>query len=121
MKTITFAFASLILFSTGAHAAEPLSADAVKKLLSGNTAHALSTTGNTPKNYFAPDGKLYREMDGKLSEGTWSVSDDGTHCVHGLPGGCAKVVRNEDGTHDRIKENGEVYARWILIVKGKDF
>jgi len=121
MKTITFACVGLCLFSTWAHAGETLDAAAVKKLLSGKTAHALGASGATPKNYFAPDGKLYRQMDNKLSEGTWRVEEDGTHCIGGLPGGCAKVVRNEDGTYDRVKENGETYARWLVIVDGKDF
>ena len=120
MKTITFAFAGLVLFSTWAHAGETLSADAVKKLISGKTAHALSPTGNTPKVYFAPDGKLYRYIDSKLSEGTWRVEDDGTHCVS-IAGGCAKVVSNGDGTYDRITEKGVVIARWLSIVDGKDF
>lgn len=121
MKTITFAFAGLVLFSTWAHAGETLDAAAVKKLLSGKTAHSLSATGNTSKNHFAPDGKLYRLYENKLYEGTWYVEADGTHCVKGMPGGCAKVIRNEDGTYDRVKENGETYARWLAIVDGKDF
>jgi len=122
MKITAFAFASLFLVSTWAHAGETLSADAVKKLLTGKTAHALgAVSGATPKNYFAPDGKLYRSMNNKLLEGTWYVEADGTHCVKGMPGGCAKVVNNGDGTYDRVTENGEVYARYLTIVDGKDF
>lgn len=118
----TLVFASLILISAGAHAAETLSADAVKKLLTGKTADALgAVSGGTPKTYFAPDGKLYRAINNKRLEGTWYVEADGTHCIQGMPGGCAKIVRNEDGTYDRIKENGEIYSKYLEIVDGKDF
>lgn len=120
-KFVMLAIAGLALCSASAYAADTLSAEEVRKLLAGHTAYALSATGNSPQNYFAPDGKLYRKMGDKLSEGGWEVKDDGTHCILGLPGGCAKVVRNADGTHDRVLENGEIYARWEKIVKGKDF
>ena len=121
MKTIAFAFAGFVLFSTGAYAAETMDADAVKKLISGNTAHGLAPNGGTPKNYFSPDGKLYRQAGGKISEGTWRVNDDGTQCVEGLPGGCTKIVRNDDGTYDRVAADGSVPLKWTAIVKGKDF
>ena len=121
MKIITLACAGLLLFSTWAHAGETLSADAVKKLLSGKTAHTLGANGATHKNHFGLDGKLNRSTDGKLSEGTWYVEDDGTHCVKGVPGDCAKIVNNGDGSYDRVTDKGEVRARWLAIVDGKDF
>lgn len=60
MKTIALAFSGFILFSTGVFAAEIMDADAVRKLLTGNTVHGLRGNGETLKNYFSPDGKIYR-------------------------------------------------------------
>ena len=121
MKTITFAFTGFVLFSTGAYAAETMDADAVKKLISGNTVHGLAPNGNTQKNYFSPDGKTYRQVGGKILEGTWRVNDDGMQCVEGMPGGCAKIVRNDDGTYDRVTTEGGVRLKWSSVVNGKDF
>lgn len=121
MKNITFAFAGLMLFSSWAYAGETLDADAVKKLITGNTVHGLGPTGGIQKNYFAPDGKTIRQIGEKIIEGTWSVKDDGTQCVNGMPGGCAKIVRNDDGTHDRVVEGGGVRLKWRAVVNGKDF
>lgn len=121
MKTLTFVLAGFVLFSTGAYAAETLDADAVKKLISGNTVHGLAPNGNTQQNYFSPDGKTYRQVGGKILEGTWRVNDDGTQCVEGMPGGCAKIVRNDDGTYDRVTTEGGVRLKWSSVVNGKDF
>ncbi len=121
MKTITFALAGFVLFSTGAYAAETMDADAVKKLISGNTVHGLAPNGNTQKNYFSPDGKTYRQVGGKVLEGTWRVNDDGTQCVAGIPGGCAKIVRNDDGTYNRVTTEGKARLKWTSVVNGKDF
>ena len=121
MKRIAMAFAGCVLFSSLAHAGETLGADAVKKLVTGNTAHGLAPNGATPKIYFSPDGKLLRHQDGNVSEGTWSVNDDGTQCVQGTPGGCATIVRNDDGTYDRVLATGKLALKWIKFVNGKDF
>jgi hypothetical protein len=118
MKTVKFAFAGFVLFSTWAHAGETLDAAAVKKLISGNTVH---TNRGTLKNYFSPDGKIYRHEGGKISEGTWRVNDDGMQCVEGMPGGCAKIIRNDDGTYYRVTAAGEVLVKWTSVVNGKDF
>lgn len=121
MKKVIFALVSSFVFIAAAQAAETLDAEAVKKLITGNTAHGLAPNGNTQKNYFAPDGKTYREVGGKILEGTWRVNDDGTQCVEGMPGGCAKIVRNDDGTHDRVTTDGGVRLKWTAVVNGKDF
>lgn len=115
--------ALLMLATAMAHAGETLDAEAVKKLLTGKTALALSVGYSAElKNYFSPDGKLYRNLDGKITVGTWSVEEDGTHCVQNIPGGCGKIVSNGDGTYDRVNnKTGEVKARWFALVDGKDF
>lgn len=121
MKTVTLVFASLMLFSAWAHAEDALDADAVKKLITGNTVDGLATNGNTQQNYFAPDGTTIRKVGDKLIEGTWSVKNDGMQCVTGMPGGCAKIINNGDGTYDRIAPNGQVLLRWVAVTKGKGF
>ncbi len=121
MKTVSIAVAGLVFVSTWAQAAETLDAEAVRKLIVGNTAHALRADGSTLKNYFSPDGKLVRQENGEIKEGTWSIREDGTQCVEGLPGGCARIVRNDDGTYDRLRPNGNVALKWTTFVNGKDF
>lgn len=121
MKTLTIVFAGLILFSTGAYAGETLDADAVRKLITGNTVHGLTPNGKTPKIHFSSDGKVIRKGDDGTFEGTWNVNDDGTQCVTNIPGGCAKIVRNDDGTYDRVTMEGKVLLKWTSVVNGKDF
>jgi len=121
MKKIAFAFVSCVLFSTWVHAVETLDASAVRKLITGNTANGMTPNGATMKNYFSPDGSLVRQMGDKIMQGTWSVNDDGTQCVTGVPGGCAKIVRNDDGTYDRVTDGAGIRLRWTSIVNGKDF
>jgi hypothetical protein len=121
MKTAAFAFASMLLVAAPAQASETLDAEAVKRLIRGNTVHGLAPNGNTQKNYFAPDGKTYRQVGGKILEGTWQVNDDGTQCVEGMPGGCANIVRNDDGTYDRVTADRGVRLKWTSVVEGKDF
>ena len=121
MKAITLVFSGFVLFSTGSFAAETLDADAVKKLISGNTVDGLAPNGNTQKNYFAPDGTTIRKIGDKLIEGTWNVKEDGTQCVTGMPGGCAKIVSNGDGTYDRVVEGGGIRLRWVSVTSGKGF
>ena len=121
MKKLILAFAGFVVFTGWVHAAETLDADAVRKLITGNTAHGLKNDGSTMKNYFSPDGKLVRQDGGKILEGTWSVKDDGMQCIEGVPGGCARIVRNDDGTYDRVLPNGKVPLKWTAFAEGKDF
>lgn len=102
-------------------AEETLDAAAVKKLLSGNTVEGLSAnSGNTFLTYFTADGKLVRKDGDKITEGVWRVEDDGKQCVEGVPGGCAMIVKNDDGSYDRKNKKG-VVARWLTITPGKGF
>ena len=108
MKKITLAMAAIVGFSTWAQAAEPLDADAVKKLITDKTVHNQTPRGFVAT-YFAADGKAYRSGE----EGTWLVKDDGTHCIEGMRGGCFKVVPNGNGTYTRGQ------GEWTSIVDGK--
>jgi len=121
MKKFLLATAGVMMLSSTAYAGEPLDANAVKKLISGNTAHGLAPNGMTPKIYFAADGKLIRQDGNKTREGTWQVKDDGMQCVEGTPGGCARIVRNDDGTYARVNADGKKLLTWTKIVNGKDF
>jgi len=121
MKAIVLAVAGLTLVASTVQAAETLDAATVKQLITGKTAHGLIPSGGKPKNYFSPDGKLYRFIGGKVLEGTWRVHDDGTQCVDGLSGGCARIVRNDDGTYSRVLANGKVSLKWLKFVDGRDF
>lgn len=121
MKQLVIAGAALLLVSTSVQAADTLNAEAVKRLIAGNTAHGLTPSGATPKIYFAADGKLVRQDGSTVREGTWHVKDDGTQCVEGTPGGCAMIVRNDDGTHDRVNADGKKLLRWTSVTPGKGF
>lgn len=121
MKKTMLYLAGLILFYGSAQADATLDAAAVKQLITGNTAHVQRGDGTTLKNYFSPDGKVIRYEKGETSEGTWQVKDDGTHCVEGMAGGCAKIVKNGDGSYDRVLPWGKVPVTWTAIVNGKDF
>lgn len=121
MKQALIAVAGFLLVSASVQAAETLNADAVKKLISGNTAHGLAPNGKTPKIYFSTDGKLYRQDGDTVREGTWHVKDDGMQCVEGTPGGCARIVRNDDGSHDRVNADGKTLLKWTSVTPGKGF
>lgn len=121
MKKIAFVFIGFALLSGWAHAAETLDAGAVRKLITGNTALGVAPNGSTMKNYFSPDGNLIRQLGDKIMAGTWKVNDDGSQCVEGVPGGCAAIVRNDDGTYDRVQSNGASRLKWTSFVNGKDF
>lgn len=120
MKSITIAITGLILASATAYAGETLNAAAVKNLVSGNTAVGETDTGTKMMNYFSPDGTLHRKMGKKMMEGTWEVKDDGTQCIEGVPGGCATIVKNDDGTYDRMQD-GVSRLKWTEFKSGKAF
>lgn len=121
MKLLAIACAFFLLASTVAHAEKTLNADEIKKLITGNTVLGMAPNGMTQKNYFSPDGKTIRQVGDKLIEGTWSVKDDGSQCVTGMPGGCAQIVSNEDGTYDRVGADGGIRLKWTSVTPGKGF
>ncbi len=121
MYATSHALLYFLLLSANAHAVEALDAEAVRQLVTGNTVHGLRADGETQKNYFAPDGRTYRQIGSKIIEGTWRVNDDGTQCVDGMPGGCARIVKNGDGTYERVTTDGRTRLKWSAVVKGKDF
>lgn len=123
MKKTVLALAGLMLVSASSQAAETLDAGAVRALLTDKTVAGVRVSdGATLKNYFSPDGKVYRFENGQVAEGTWKVNDDGTQCVDGIAGGCARIVSNGDGTYDRNHaSSGKTLLKWNSFVNGKDF
>ena len=121
MKQGILALTALIVCCGSALAGEMLDAAAVVKLISGNTVHVLRSDGTVLKNHFAPDGKVIRYENGQTSEGTWLVKDDGTHCVEGIAGGCARIMKNSDGSYDRVQPWSKTAITWTAVVNGKDF
>ena len=121
MKQGILALTALIVCCGSALAGETLDAAAVVKLITGNTVHVLRSDGTTIKNYFSTDGKVIRYENGNTSEGTWQVKDDGTHCVEGIAGGCARIMKNGDGSYDRVQPWSKAAITWTAVVNGKDF
>ncbi len=61
-------------------AAQRLSADELKELITGNTVEGKSTKGVRFKTFFSPDGALRSERDGENYQGKWWVDEDGRRC-----------------------------------------
>ncbi len=122
MNKALLSLAGLLVLCGSAQAGETLDAAAVKKLITGNTAHIQRGDGSSLKTYFSPDGKVIRHENGVTSEGTWQVKDDGMHCVEGIAGGgCARIVKNADGSYERVQPWSKAAITWTAIVNGKDF
>jgi hypothetical protein len=126
MKKSVIVFASglaAMIGSLTANAGEPLSAAALKALISGRTAHAEHLKrGFTFKAYFKENGEYIRYKDGSTNEGNWRIEDDGSHCVDwGYNERCATMEDNGDGTYTRVLKNGKRIIRWNKLVDGRDF
>jgi len=114
-------FVGGLVASSHTMAAGTLSGEEVKKLIVGNTAHGVAPSGKPMKNYFDPSGTLVRSVGGKVIEGSYSISDDGTQCIKvGKADTCAKIANNGDGTYHRVDGEGKVLLKWEKIVPGKD-
>lgn len=120
MKKTMACVAGFILFYGVAQAGDRLDAEAIKKLITGNTVNVVRGDGSSIKNYFSADGKVIRYENGATSEGTWQVKDDGMHCVEGMIGDCGRIEKNSDGTHDRVPPFGRPVT-WTSVTSGKDF
>jgi hypothetical protein len=121
MKTISFACAGVVLFTSWAHAGQALDAEAVKTLTVGNTAHGMEAHfGNPQRIYFASDGWAFIEGGGAVVKSEWLIKDSGTQCISSM-GACYNIVRNDDGTYDRVLPDGKVVQKWTSVTEGKDF
>jgi len=119
LKSLSMAALAAVSLTTmaGASAGDRLlSADEVKKLISGNTAHVTRAKDGAQWNlYFAPDGKGYKK-EGEAA-GTWEVKASGEHCVSWASNDkvrCLRVADNGDGTYARVLPNGKKIVNWKM-------
>jgi len=101
---------------------QKVGATELKKLITGCTVHnSCQVTGEISKTYFYPSGKLIRESQGQIVEGTYYIKDDGTHC-NVLDGKhlCADIMKTGDGTYHRIAPNGKRLGIWNKVVPGNE-
>jgi hypothetical protein len=106
-------FTSCVLFLTycGALlAAEPMSADAVKHLLTNNTMYCKNIQKDSEFiNYYRDDGTVTKlTSSGEKMQGKWRVSDDGRHCQDwgNVDGECCHpVIDLGNGNYQKTEEN----------------
>lgn len=81
LRLITSSFLALI-FSGALFSAEPMSADAVKSLLTNNTMYCRNIQKDSESiNYYRDDGTVTKlTSKGEIIQGNWRVADDGWHC-----------------------------------------
>ena len=122
IKTLLVAFALMFTASFQAQAADALSNDAIKALITGKTVNAEhAKKGFSFKVYFAADGSATRDWKGDMQEGKWFFKD-GLHCINvGSGDKCASIVPNGDGTYKRLKggKKNKHFINWLSIVDGK--
>ena len=72
-----------LAFTGSLHAAQPMSTDEVRALMTGNTMNGKNLVKNLNfTNYYREDGTTTKlTAKGKKWQGTWRVTDDGQHCV----------------------------------------
>lgn len=123
MNVKQFTAAIAVVAATAAafqtYAGEPLKSDELKKLIVGNTITVeVVGKGVSYRNYFDPSGKVIRNQAGTISEGSFTIKADGTHCVTFEHENCDKVVSNNDGTYTRAGANG-TQVKWVKVAGGK--
>ncbi len=119
--------AGLFITSTPVMAANFMSADAVKKLVSGKTANGVHLTkGHKYKIYFNSNGSYVQaRVNGSRFVGHWRVKRNGKHCIkpsHKNREFCRGVRANKDGTFTKVKErsfkNNKDVVKWSNFVDG---
>ena len=98
---------SLVLFmavccTASSYAAEPLTGDQVKELVSGNTVYGEARKGWKAIRYLAPDGKMIQYLvdKDKYAEGDWNIK--GNELCWGFERArtnCGKLVKKGDEYH----------------------
>jgi hypothetical protein len=121
LKSLSLVAGAILAFTAmaGSMAADRvLSADEVKKLISGNTVRV--TQINNAKQwsiFFAADGKGYESKD--QARGTWEIKENGEHCASWAVLKCAKVADIGGGKYARIKPNGDHAVTWTIEAGNK--
>ena len=106
-------------FSGALYSADPMSADAVKNLLSNNTAYCKNLQKNKEfTNYYRDDGTVIKlSPGGNKKRGKWRVTENGRHCIDwGKEDGecCHPVFDQSNGTYQKVEE-GEPKAEFRVI------
>jgi hypothetical protein len=107
LKLMASSFVALII-SGAVSAAEPMSADAVKRLLTNNTTNCRNLEKNREFiNYYRDDGAVVKLTSvGEKQLGKWRVADNGQHCVDwgGEEGECCfPVIDLGNGTYQKME------------------
>jgi hypothetical protein len=105
MKRFSVAVLALSAVLNTASAGDYLSADEVKALFTDKTFDGYQEQkGFDFKVYSAPDGTHNLIKKGKNKQKSWSVNDDGEHCVNSR---CSKVKDAGNGEYHKINNDGE--------------
>ena len=107
MKLIASSILALS-FSGALLSVGPMSADAIKSLLTNNTINCKNLQKNHVSSvYFRDDGTATRlNHEGEKIPGNWHVTDNGQHCVDwGEHERCNSVVDLGTGTYQKIEED----------------
>jgi len=106
MKYNLLAFLAVLflLFSNTSNASNPLSKEALEKLIAGNTAEGQAVRWKKGMTwYFHKTGKIKKfDEHGNRGKGEWIVNDDGNLCVKfkHVKERCRAVVPRADGGYD---------------------
>jgi hypothetical protein len=109
IQLIVLSFFAL-LFSGAAFSAEPMSADALKSLLTNNTMNCKNLKKNEAfTNYYRDDGTVTKlTSNGEKLHGKWRVDDNGQHCQDwGKEDGecCNPVFDKGNGTYLKFEDS----------------
>lgn len=115
----------LMLLSSTAWAAAPLTADQAKALIAGNSASGFADAlGKNYTAYYAADGKLVQVLENKKRrQGTWKITPEGNFCTQ-FPSEqerCTKVMPSDNGEYVRVKDDGMVTNTFKKFHKGNAF
>ena len=97
-----------LAFSGSLLSAAPMSAAAIKSLLTNNTIHCKNFQKNHESRvYFRDDGTATRlNHEGEKTPGNWRVTDDGLHCVDwGEEERCIPVIDLGNGSYQKIEKD----------------
>jgi dienelactone hydrolase len=119
IRALVIALAFCAAAYSASHGAQtPLDARELRELIVGHTVHGQNLRGMPFQQFFDPDGMFFTEFAGMLLSGTWTIRHDGTLCLTSVAGNlCAKILRNADGTYERIAE-GTAPAKWLKLSAG---
>ena len=107
-----------LIFSGNLFSAEPMSADALKSLLTNNTMNCKNLQKNKEfTNYYRDDGTVTKlTSNGEKKQGEWRVTDNGQHCHDWGEGEgecCHPIVDQGNGTYQKFEE-GEPKAEFTV-------